>query len=184
MSTKQTHFQKRVFGTCRAPNFRPPKKRQWGRKFPDAQRTHRQTTAPNNKRQSSPTSAPRLRRSRGDRCTSAAPRPRRLPRRRPRRRRPAAPRPLRPMNRRRRRRRPGLGATGGCARRRWRPMPTSLRPGEPATCCATCASCPKTQIISRKKWPCGITWLHFGVDEHPFATYFGVHQGYRVLAHS
>ena len=24
-------------------------------------------------------------------------------------------------------------------------------------------------------------WLHFGVDEHPFATYFAVHQGYRVL---
>ena len=24
-------------------------------------------------------------------------------------------------------------------------------------------------------------WLHFGVDEHPFATYFDVHQGYRVL---
>ena len=23
--------------------------------------------------------------------------------------------------------------------------------------------------------------LHFGVDEHPFATYFDVHQGYRVL---
>ena len=27
-------------------------------------------------------------------------------------------------------------------------------------------------------------WLHFGVDEHPFVTYFDVHQGYRVLAHS
>ena len=27
-------------------------------------------------------------------------------------------------------------------------------------------------------------WLHFGVDEHPFATYFDVHQGYRVLTHS
>ena len=26
-------------------------------------------------------------------------------------------------------------------------------------------------------------WLHFVVDEHPFATYF-VHQGYRVLTHS
>ena len=25
---------------------------------------------------------------------------------------------------------------------------------------------------------------HFGVDEHPFATYFDVHQGYRVLTHS
>ena len=25
---------------------------------------------------------------------------------------------------------------------------------------------------------------HFGVDEHPFATYFGVHQGYRALTHS
>ena len=24
-------------------------------------------------------------------------------------------------------------------------------------------------------------WLHFGVDEHPFATYFDVHQGDRVL---
>ena len=24
-------------------------------------------------------------------------------------------------------------------------------------------------------------WLHFGVDEHPFATYFDVHQGYRVF---
>ena len=24
-------------------------------------------------------------------------------------------------------------------------------------------------------------WLHFGVDEHLFATYFDVHQGYRVL---
>ena len=24
-------------------------------------------------------------------------------------------------------------------------------------------------------------WLHFGVDEHPVATYFDVHQGYRVL---
>ena len=24
-------------------------------------------------------------------------------------------------------------------------------------------------------------WLHFGVDEHPFAAYFDVHQGYRVL---
>ena len=21
-------------------------------------------------------------------------------------------------------------------------------------------------------------WLYFGVDEHPFATYFNVHQGY------
>ena len=27
-------------------------------------------------------------------------------------------------------------------------------------------------------------WLHFGLDEHPFATYFDVHQGYRVLTHS
>ena len=27
-------------------------------------------------------------------------------------------------------------------------------------------------------------WLHFEVDEHPFATYFGVRQGYRVLTHS
>ena len=26
--------------------------------------------------------------------------------------------------------------------------------------------------------------LHFGVDEHPFATYFDVHQRYRVLTHS
>ena len=25
---------------------------------------------------------------------------------------------------------------------------------------------------------------HFGVDEHPFATGFDVHQGYRVLTHS
>ena len=24
-------------------------------------------------------------------------------------------------------------------------------------------------------------WLHFGVDEHPFATHFDVHQGYRVI---
>ena len=24
-------------------------------------------------------------------------------------------------------------------------------------------------------------WLHFGVDEHPFATYYDVHQGYRVF---
>ena len=24
----------------------------------------------------------------------------------------------------------------------------------------------------------------FGVDEHPFATFFDVHQGYRVLTHS
>ena len=27
-------------------------------------------------------------------------------------------------------------------------------------------------------------WLHFGVDAHPFATSFDVHQGYRVLTHS
>ena len=27
-------------------------------------------------------------------------------------------------------------------------------------------------------------WLHFEVDEHPFATYFDVHQGYRVLTRS
>ena len=27
-------------------------------------------------------------------------------------------------------------------------------------------------------------WFHSGVDEHPFATYFDVHQGYRVLTHS
>ena len=27
-------------------------------------------------------------------------------------------------------------------------------------------------------------WLHFGVDEHPFATYFDVHRGCRVLTHS
>ena len=27
-------------------------------------------------------------------------------------------------------------------------------------------------------------WLDFGVDEHPFATCFDVHQGYRVLTHS
>ena len=27
-------------------------------------------------------------------------------------------------------------------------------------------------------------WLHFGVDEHPFASYFDVDQGYRVLTHS
>ena len=26
--------------------------------------------------------------------------------------------------------------------------------------------------------------LHFGADEHPCATYFDVHQGYRVLTHS
>ena len=26
--------------------------------------------------------------------------------------------------------------------------------------------------------------LHFGLDEHPFATYFDVHQGYRILTHS
>ena len=26
--------------------------------------------------------------------------------------------------------------------------------------------------------------LHFRVDERPFATYFDVHQGYRVLTHS
>ena len=25
-------------------------------------------------------------------------------------------------------------------------------------------------------------WLHFGVDEHPFAPYFDVHQGYRLRA--
>ena len=25
---------------------------------------------------------------------------------------------------------------------------------------------------------------HFGVHEHPFNTYFDVHQGYRVLTHS
>ena len=34
---------------------------------------------------------------------------------------------------------------------------------------------------------CGLHNLwrsHFGVDEHPFATYFDVHQGYRVLSHS
>ena len=29
-----------------------------------------------------------------------------------------------------------------------------------------------------------ILWLHLGVDEHPFATYFDVHQDYRVLTHS
>ena len=27
-------------------------------------------------------------------------------------------------------------------------------------------------------------WLHFGVDEHSFATYFDVHQEERVLTHS
>ena len=27
-------------------------------------------------------------------------------------------------------------------------------------------------------------WLHFGLDEHPFATYFDVHQWYSVLTHS
>ena len=27
-------------------------------------------------------------------------------------------------------------------------------------------------------------WLHFEPDEHPFATYFDVHRGYRVLSHS
>ena len=27
-------------------------------------------------------------------------------------------------------------------------------------------------------------WLHFGADGHPFATYFDVHQGYRVLTHN
>ena len=27
-------------------------------------------------------------------------------------------------------------------------------------------------------------WLHVRVDEHPFATYFDVHQEYRVLTHS
>ena len=26
-------------------------------------------------------------------------------------------------------------------------------------------------------------WLHFGVAEHPFATYFDVHHKYRVLTH-
>ena len=26
-------------------------------------------------------------------------------------------------------------------------------------------------------------WLHFGAEEHPFATYFDVHQVYRVLTH-
>ena len=34
-------------------------------------------------------------------------------------------------------------------------------------------------------WPMGHNlWLYFGVDEHPFATYFDAHQGYRVLTHS
>ena len=27
-------------------------------------------------------------------------------------------------------------------------------------------------------------WLHFGVDEHPFAADFDVHQGHRVLTYS
>ena len=27
-------------------------------------------------------------------------------------------------------------------------------------------------------------WLQFGVDEHAVATYFDVHEGYRVLTHS
>ena len=27
-------------------------------------------------------------------------------------------------------------------------------------------------------------WLHFGVDEHPFATHFDVHHNYRVLTHN
>ena len=27
-------------------------------------------------------------------------------------------------------------------------------------------------------------WLHFGVDEHPLASYVDVYQGYRVLTHS
>ena len=26
--------------------------------------------------------------------------------------------------------------------------------------------------------------LHFGAHEHPYTTYFDVHQGYRVLTHS
>ena len=57
------------------------------------------------------------------------------------------------------------------------------------------ASCHDLQGLSYPKWcrtsfthstpkkPFSIghnLWLHFGVDEHPFATYCDVHQGYRV----
>ena len=27
-------------------------------------------------------------------------------------------------------------------------------------------------------------WYHIWVDEHPFTSYFDVHQGYRVLTHN
>ena len=41
--------------------------------------------------------------------------------------------------------------------------------------------CPDSQVlmIGHNPWR-----SHFGVDEHPCATYFDVHQGYRVLTHS
>ena len=58
---------------------------------------------------------------------------------------------------------------------KWEPQRTMERwdPGETAV------------GLSQFKWPWGQNlWLHFGVDEHPFATYFDVHQGYRVLTHS
>ena len=44
------------------------------------------------------------------------------------------------------------------------------------------------QVAPGEKWPwvayitCGGP-LHFGVEEHPFATYVDVHQGDRVLSH-
>ena len=44
------------------------------------------------------------------------------------------------------------------------------------------ARCDATGMLT---WPWGITYGSIlGVDEHPFATYFDVHQGYRVLSHS
>ena len=38
--------------------------------------------------------------------------------------------------------------------------------------------------IVRNQGFLGAVWLRFGVDEHPCATYFDVHQGCRVLTHS
>ena len=39
-----------------------------------------------------------------------------------------------------------------------------------------CASCFEDMAMGYNLWR-----SHFGVDEDPFATYFDVHQGYRVL---
>ena len=87
----------------------------------------------------------------------------------------------------------------------WRVFATSLSASHPANLLSSrgdkhhlCQSCQQPPAFARRvqkskpnkkppapKWPWVITLrLHFGADEHPWITYFDVHQGYSFLTHS